>query len=450
MLRDVTKKGDYMTKMDLKDAYFTVPLHKDHKNLSRFTWQGETYQFNCLPFGLSSAPWVFIKTMRAPMTVLRAMGLRTITYIDDILIMAETETLAREQTAGLVYLLENLGFVINYPKSQTTPSQEIEFLVFLVSSINMDLKLPGEKIIKIRGETRRILNQNTTNVRDLSRLISKLNHATQAIPPAPLFYRNLQSCLKGALDSGDQDYETSVTLNETCAQELSWWESHLRCWNGQSLIVTSPTLTLETDASTIGWGADCNGERTGGPWSAEERRMHINCLELLAATLAVKCFAKERTNLTILLRMDNTTAISYINKLGGTVSPLLNQLTKDLWLRCMNRNITLWAVHLAGKMNVIADEESRLMKDRTDWMLCPNIFWSLNQRLGPLTVDLFASRLTNQLTQYVSWRPDPEAIACDAFSLNWSTMKDYANPPWNLIGKVLAQTRSQKANCVSV
>ena len=76
------------------------------------------------------------------MTVLRAMGLRTVMYINDILIMAETETLARERTAGLVYLLENLGFVINYPKSQTTPSQELEFLGFLVNSINMDLKLP--------------------------------------------------------------------------------------------------------------------------------------------------------------------------------------------------------------------------------------------------------------------------------------------------------------------
>ena len=79
------------------------------------------------------------------------MGLKTVKYIDDILIMAETETLAREQTAGLVYLLENLGFVINYPKSQTTPSQEIDFLGFLVNSVNMDLKLPGEKIKKIRG-----------------------------------------------------------------------------------------------------------------------------------------------------------------------------------------------------------------------------------------------------------------------------------------------------------
>ena len=44
--------------------------------------------------------------------------------------------------------------------------------------------------------------------------------------------------------------------------------------------------------------------------------MHINCLKLLAATLAIKCFARDKTNIMILLKVDNITAISYINRLG--------------------------------------------------------------------------------------------------------------------------------------
>lgn len=71
------------------------------------------------------------------------------------------------------------------------------------------------------------------------------------------------------------------------------------------------------------------------------------------------------------------------------------------------------------------------MRDRTDWKLCPEVFQMINSQLGPLQVDLFASRLSNQLPQYVSWRPDPGAMACDAFSLDWSQVKGYANPPWN-------------------
>ena len=73
-------------------------------------------------------------------------------------------------------------------------------------------------------------------------------------------------------------------------------------------------------------GAQCHGIRTGRTWSQTESQMHINCLELLAASLAIKSFARDKKNLHIHLKMDNTTALTYINKYGGTVSPELNQL----------------------------------------------------------------------------------------------------------------------------
>ena len=56
---------------------------------------------------------------------------------------------------------------------------------------------------------------------------------------------------------------------------------------------------------------------TGGPWADQESGMHINCLELLAATLALKCFAKHKTKISVLLKLDNTTAVAYINNLGA-------------------------------------------------------------------------------------------------------------------------------------
>ena len=92
------------------------------------------------------------------------------------------------------------------------------------------------------------------------------------------------------------------------------------------------------------------------------------------------------------------------------------------------RDITLIAKQLPGVRNVIADEESRVMKDRTDWKLNPEVFIQLNRQLGPLTVDLFASRLTNQLPRYFSWRPDPEAETMNAFSQQWDKIGGRAVP----------------------
>jgi len=70
----------------------------------------------------------------------------------------------------------------------------------------------------------------------------------------------------------------------------------------------------------------------------------------------------------------------------------------------------------------------RVDRDLSDWKLDPIIFAHLNKLWGLLEVDLFVTWLTNQLPRYVSWRPDPEAEATDAFSQGWSQIKGYASP----------------------
>ena len=450
MLKDLLKQGDFMAKIDLKDAYFAVPISEPDKKYLRFRWKSQMYQFNCLPFGLSCAPWVFTKITKAVAAVLREMGVRIIMYIDDMLIMAESETLLRDHVKGVVYLLENLGFVINFPKSSLEPKRALEFLGFQVDSMSMELKLPGDKIKNIRGEARKILAADHVTALTLSRVLGKMNAATKAICMAPLFYRQLQAELQQALSKSCQDYNTPIHLSPMAREELEWWNTHFTNWNGRSLIAKKPNVSLETDASLTGWGAVCRGVRTGGPWSREEQNLHINCLEMLAAFLAFKCFFREERSIHILLKMDNTSAIAYINKKGGTVSPTLNKLNKEFWLWCMERDITVQAQHLAGALNCTADAESRVMRDRSDWMLNPSVFQAINHRLGPLEVDLFASRLTAQLRSFVSWRPDPEAIATDAFTMTWTGLKAYANPPWSLVGRVLSQVHQQKADLILV
>ena len=122
-----------MAKVDLTDAYLTIPMHKTQRKYLRFVWSGETYQFNCPLFGLSSAPSVFTKTLKPVEALLREMGVRLIIYIDTILILAETKEGTQEQAEALVYLLECLGFILNREKkSVLSPAQVMEFLGFTV------------------------------------------------------------------------------------------------------------------------------------------------------------------------------------------------------------------------------------------------------------------------------------------------------------------------------
>jgi len=452
LLPDLIQKSDWMVKLDLKDAYLQVPIHQEHQCLLQFQWEHKIYQFVCLPFGLTSAPRVFTKIMKPVVGTLRQMGIRLIIYLDNILIMHQI----REELILLIPLVcqmfQALGLMVNMEKSQLTPKQEIEFLGFLVNSLSLHLAFPPEKMRKIQQEARTLIQRQLVSIRDLARFVGKASASARAIWQAPLHYRALQEVINSVAEA-DQPLASRISrfninlhLSMEAKRDLSWWISLER----DSLMVSPllpriPNMIIECDASNTGWGARKGDIRTGGQWSRAESSNHINYLELLAAFLAVQCFGKEQFNITIQLKLDNITAVSYINKMGGTHSQALCRLSIALWDWSLQRNIFLTAEHLPGEQNVIADQESRAMRDRCDWMLNPSIFQKIQSQMGPCGIDLFASRLTRQLPRYFSWRPDPEAEGTDAFLQIWSATRGYANPPWCLIARCLSQVKQQIA-----
>ena len=437
MLRDLLKLGDWLVKIDLKDAYLTVPIWINHQKYLRFLWKDSMLEFACLPFGLASAPRVFTKLMKPVVALLRQQGIRLIIYLDDILIMAESSDLVLHQAASALNLLESLGFIVNYEKSHLVPTQEIEFL-----GENSLLILPGEKLRKIRKRCKQLLEISDLSIRELSKFLALLTSSIQAIFPAPLHFRNLQR-LKNQAMTAHQTYEAMISLDQAAREEVIWWRDHLQAWNGKALFQKPVDLLIETDASRKGWGAYCQGISTGGPRCLDEKRLHINCLELLAGSFAIQTFTKDKVCAHVKLLMDNTAAVAYINKMGGTHSQFLSNLAVQLWEWRLQNNLQISAQHLPGHLNVRADQESRMLLDSSDWKVDPLMFQTIQEKWGPLEVDLFASRLTHQLPKFVSWRPDPLAVHSDAFSMNWRDIQGYAFPPFALIGRCLQQVRTQ-------
>ena len=90
MLRDLLRRDDWMVSIDLKDAYLLIPIIETHQRFLRFAWKGGVFQFQALPFGLSSAPRIFTKVLRSVGAFLRQRGWRLIIYIDDILLMHQS------------------------------------------------------------------------------------------------------------------------------------------------------------------------------------------------------------------------------------------------------------------------------------------------------------------------------------------------------------------------
>ena len=80
----------------------------------------------------------------------------------------------------------------------------------------------------------------------------------------------------------------------------------------------------------------------------------------------------------MLIRIDNTTAVWYINDMGGRKASC-NKITRDIWLWCKARGLWLTAAYLLGALNVEADAQSRLFHENTEWFLDQVVFeWSLD------------------------------------------------------------------------
>ena len=208
------------------------------------------------------------------------MGVRMIVYIDSILLMGDSLNPVESHLEALIFILTNLGLTIQVSG-------------LLVNSTSLHLNLSGEKLHHIRMEVKQLLHKVQATACHLVQITGKLNAASQAVLPAPLFYHSLQGDLQRGLGNNNQSYNALLSLSPLAKEELSWWQEMLGRWNGKALLHQQESVIIRSDASLKSWGAVCNGIRTGGPWSQSEQQLHVNCLELLAATLAVKSFLKD-------------------------------------------------------------------------------------------------------------------------------------------------------------
>ena len=85
-IRTSLQKGEWVTSIDFKDAYFHIPIQEQSRKYLRFHFQGQTYQFKALPFGLSTAPMEFTIIAKEVKLMAIQNGIRIHQYLDDWLV----------------------------------------------------------------------------------------------------------------------------------------------------------------------------------------------------------------------------------------------------------------------------------------------------------------------------------------------------------------------------
>ena len=190
----------WMASADLKDAYYSVPIHPQHQKYLKFLWNQVAYQYTCLPNGYSDAMRIFTKILKPIFGRLRMMGFCSVSYVDDSYIQGDNYRECAENINATVNVFDHLGFTIHRTKSILTPTQNIEFLGFVLDSKHMTIAITSKKKTKIHKLCTELLTSPAPTIREVARVIGNLVATEEAFPMAPFHYRPIEMDKAQALE----------------------------------------------------------------------------------------------------------------------------------------------------------------------------------------------------------------------------------------------------------
>lgn len=437
-LAPLLQPDDLLATADLSEGYHHLLIHPSDQQYLGFRWRGQWYTYTVLPFGLSCAPWAFTKFLRPLVEYLRARGLRVMSYIDDFILAARPDRAAAD-VALFRETLTQAGLCFREEKCHFDPATEQQFLGYLVSTRGqVQYRIPAEKRRSIRHEIARLLRADRPPVRRVAHVAGLCLSVSRALTPAKLLLRNVYRDVSLAPSWGAR-----IVLSPAARQDLEWWLSGLESWNGACPLPTPADFTLATDASDIGWGASWGAHSAQGNWTPAMRQFPINYRESMAVLNALRIWAPAWSGKTVLVQCDNATTVAHLNGFGR-LNPALDAVARAIHSLAARHRISLRAMHIAGTTNTSADALSREL-DRSDWMLHPLLFASLDRLWGPHSIDRMASFATRQVPRYESRHRDIDSLRADTLSARWDPAENsWVNPPFSLIHRVLRHIQASR------
>ena len=315
---NMMKQNCFMASIDLKDAYYSVPIRVEQQKFLKFIWKGEGYKFTCFPNGLALCPRKFTKLMKPAYCYLRKQGHLSVSYIDDSYLQGDSYDDCLANIIDTMKLFDKLGFVIHLSKSVIEPRQRITFLGLILDSVSMRITLTPERISTSKQACWELLAKQNPIIRDVAKVIGLLVSSFPGLMCGPLHYNFLEMDKKEGLRVRKGNFDKKLLLSEEAKTELHWWINTLP-YSYNEINHGNPQITLNSDASLIGWGGTYMGVSTGGNWTPKGAAHHINYLEMIAAYFSLKAFISIIVNKHVKLMIDNTVVVACINKMGALV-----------------------------------------------------------------------------------------------------------------------------------
>lgn len=476
------RPGDFMFTIDMKSGYHQVPLKAGFRKFCCFEWEGRVYQWQVLPFGLSTGPRVYSKLTRRLLQRWRAKGVRCSNYIDDFIFFASSMQQALAIRAMVLADLQAAGWYISPSKSMLVPGTMVKYLGLLFCSLpRPHLRVPVEKVERVKASFRGILNAGeakdgsvTVRGETLCSVLGFLQSLRLAVALVPVFTRELYLCMNSQLPRdllGVMEYGQAVTLSRAAVKECALWAGCIERWNGFVVQPQYVSRVLYTDGSGGGYGAMVHRVSSrviepaldilSGAWEAGVDKASV-VTELLGLWRALVGAGQELVDQVVLHRTDNICTSAVIARGGSRTSDRLTAIVRRIMVYCLMHNITLASQYVGAGViiNSGADALSR-QNDHSDCQLNSAVFGRLWRLWGPFVVDMFASSATAQRVYgsdrrlpYWSLFADGLAKDVDALSASWEVEGSkgtlYAFPPVALVGETIQRVVAAGVRAVVV
>ncbi len=443
------KKGGFMYKFDLKSGYHHVDIHPRHQTFLGFQWEFDGivkyFKFTALPFGLSSAPFIFTKVVRPLVKKWRSEGKMVIVYLDDGLGFAESFEQAKVISGEVKTDLIRSGFVPNVQKSVWEPVQALEWLGYEIDLISGIIRIPARRVQDILQLCVSIL-EDMDQFPDKPVKVRRLASLTGKIVSTGLVVGNMTRLMTKAMHMCIEEklhWESAVMISKEALSEIQFWVRNISDINS-CMIGPKPSATrmVYSDASCTGYGGYTVGiaeDIAQGQWTVDEVSKSSTWREMKAIDQVMKSLVGNLSNQRVKWFTDNQAVARIATQ--GSMKQDLQSIALDIYDTCVKEHITLEVDWIPRSKNERADFISRII-DWDDWSVSDEIFRFLDQLWGPHSIDRFSSFYNKKLPRFNSkfWNPGSEGV--DAFTYDWSCDNNWLVPPISLIPRVILHLKN--------
>ena len=418
-VRPVLKESSFLAKYDIRDGFWHMPIGEDSKKrlVVRHPGTGRLIWASRLPFGYLEAPRLFCGLTEALCARLRkkaaGRGIHYFVFVDDILVVGDTEALTAE---GMGLLEEEFAArgVQWAPHKKRGPCQCIEFLGLLICNMRDQRGITITR--KRRGKLEAEMNawsllQNgdepvEADPRELASFLGKLVFCSQVVKGGRTYMQGMLAQFQGLVVDWRRGEVSAaggrwrkMVLTSSFWRDLAWWRLHLR---HRSLAPLEPeparaeAALTGTDAS--GWGTgqiawlDGGREESVLHFTAAEKRRPINWRELLGVLRICLVWGHRLRGRVVLVETDNMAAYGASRKMASKASDM-QELIRRLYRAAEHYGFTLRVSHTPGEKLDRPDQTSRgdaMEEPRA--RLRPGLFGLAERRFGAFTSLLGAER----------------------------------------------------------